>query len=61
MQSSGPVTCTIELIQIDPEYRELETRNITLYAEGDEQTAFGFDIEQGQITNMSFAREEIAM
>ena len=61
VQSSGPVTCTIELIQIDPEYRELETRQVTLYTEGDEQTAFGFDIENGQIGNVSYAREEIAM
>jgi len=61
VQSSGPVTCTIELIEIDPEYRALETRQVTLYTEGDEQTAFSFDIEDGKVGNLSYAREAIAL
>ncbi len=56
-RSQGLVRCTVELIQVDPTYKQLEQRSVTLAEAGDEETAFGFDISNGQIENIGFARE----
>jgi hypothetical protein len=56
-RSQGPVRCTVELIQVDPSYKQLEQRAVTLAEAGDEETAFSFDITNGQIQNIGYARE----
>lgn len=56
-RSQGPVRCTVELIQVDPSYKQLEQRAVTLAEAGDEETAFSFDIISGQIQNIGYARE----
>jgi len=56
-RSQGPVRCTVELIQVDPSYKQLEQRPLTLAEAGDEETAFGFDITNGQVQDLGYARE----
>jgi uncharacterized protein YfaP (DUF2135 family) len=56
-RSQGPVRCTVELIQVDPSYKQLEQRAITMAEAGDEQTAFSFDISNGQVQDLGYARE----
>lgn len=56
-RSEGPVHCTVELIQVDPSYKQLEQRAVTLAEAGDEETAFSFDITNGQVQNLGYARE----
>jgi hypothetical protein len=56
-RSQGPVRCTVELIQVDPSYKQLEQRAITLAEAGDEETAFSFDITNGQVQDIGYARE----
>ena len=56
-RSQGPVRCTIELIQVDPSYKQLEQRAITMAEAGDEETAFSFDITNGQVQDVGYARE----
>jgi hypothetical protein len=56
-RSQGPVKCTVELIQVDPSYKQLEQRAVTLAEAGDEETAFSFDITNAQIQNVGYARE----
>ena len=56
-RSQGPVPCTVELIRIDPAYKQLDQRAVTLADAGDEETAFSFDIHNGQIENIGYARE----
>lgn len=47
--STGPVTVTLQLIQIDPEYKELATKTVVLNDVRDDRTAFTFDIDNGVI------------
>jgi hypothetical protein len=57
-RSQGAVKCTVELIQVDPSYRQLEQRSVTLAEAGDEETAFSFNISNNaQIQDLSYARE----
>jgi hypothetical protein len=56
-RSQGPVRCTVELIQVDPSYKQLEQRAITMAEAGDEETAFSFDITNGQVQDLGYARE----
>jgi hypothetical protein len=56
-RSQGPVRCTVELIQVDPSYKQLEQRAVTLAEAGDEETAFSFDITNGQVQDIGYARE----
>ena len=59
--SHEPVTCTVELIQIDPVYKELQVRNVTVNDAGDEQTAFTFDIANDQVEDIGYAREAFVL
>ena len=56
-RSQGPVRCTVELIQVDPSYKQLEQRAITMAEAGDEETAFSFDITNAQVQDLGYARE----
>lgn len=56
-RSQGSVRCTVELIQVDPSYKQLEQRAITMAEAGDEETAFSFDITNGQVQDLGYARE----
>jgi uncharacterized protein YfaP (DUF2135 family) len=56
-RSQGTVRCTVELIQVDPSYKQLEQRAITMAEAGDEETAFSFDITNGQVQDLGYARE----
>jgi len=44
-QLSGNVPVTINLTQVNPEYKVIVSQSFVLYRQGDEYTAFAFDIE----------------
>lgn len=50
----GPAVITLQLIEINPEYRLLKEVEIVLYEVGEEKTAFSFTItKDGEITNIN--------
>ena len=60
-ESSAPITVTIMLIQIDPVYKELQVRNVTLHEVGHEETAFSFEIANDEVTDISFTQEPFVL
>jgi hypothetical protein len=50
--STGPVSATVQLIEIDPAYRELGTQTVSMPDTQAEVTAFTFDIDDGEVDNI---------
>lgn len=50
--STGPVPVILTLIQIDPTYSELATQKVVLADVDSEETAFTFDIKDGNVINV---------
>lgn len=54
----GPENVTVQLIQIDPVYKELVQVSFVLKEPRDEHTAFSFDIMNGMVTNIDTVTQD---
>jgi hypothetical protein len=51
--SDGPVTATVKIIALNPDVRDLVSKNVELQDSGQQVTAFAFDVDaDGTITNI---------